>query len=125
MKVILDTNMLMVPGSLGVDILSDLKRIMTKEYKVCVLQATVDELKKLAEGNSKIARNAKLGLSIIKQTKISILRKKGYADDLLVQEAQKPNTIIATQDADLKRRLKALSLPHIVLRQKSHLELKH
>lgn len=120
-KVILDTNMLLVPGSLGVDIGMELKRIMTTQYKVCVLQATIDELKKMAEGASKKAQNAKLGLKIAKT--LSIIRKKGYTDDLLVEEAKKKNTIIATQDQDLKKRLKTAEKPHIVLRQKRYLML--
>jgi len=115
-RIILDTNMLLIPGSLGVDISRELKRIMNVHYKVYVLQSTLDELEKLSVGASKKARNAKLGLTMAKT--LGVIKKKGYTDDLLVKEAKKANTFIATQDQDLKRRLVKIKAPHIVLRQK-------
>ena len=115
-RIILDTNMLLIPGSLGVDISRELKRIMTTQYNVYVLQATIDELKKMAVGASKKAQNAKLGLTIANT--LGVIKKQGYADDILVEEAKKKDTFIATQDQDLKRRLVDIQAPHIVLRQR-------
>ena len=120
-RVILDTKMLLVPGSLGVNIPAELSRICDFQFKTCVLRANVNELEKLSKGHSKSAVNAKIGYKIA--LGLDIIEKEGYADDLLVEEAKDKDTIVATQDQNLKRRLKKQGSPHIILRQKRYLEL--
>ena len=124
-KIILDTNFLLIPGSLKVDIFAEIDRICLFKYQVCVLDKTINELKKLAEGKSKTAKNAKLGLDLIKQKEVKIIKtenqKLTHTDDLILALADK-NTLVATQDRELKKRLK--SIPLIILRKKKYLDLK-
>ncbi len=122
-RVILDTNMLMVSGALNVDIIKEVKRVCDFKYQLYVLESSVEELKKLATGAKKEAFQAKLALQLITHAKMKLIKGEGYADDLLVEEARKGNAIVATQDQDLKRALKKLNTPLLVLRQRRFLEL--
>jgi len=119
-KVLLDTNFLMIPGEIGVDIFNELERVCQFEYQVYILDKTVKELEKIVEKQKgKYKEAAKLGLSLIKAKNIEIIPTEGdqYVDDILVELQNE--YIIATQDKALKTKLKNI----IILRQKKYLEL--
>ena len=109
-KVILDTNFLLIPGQFKVDIISEIGRIMDDEYKLCIIDQTVDELKKIIEeAPPKYRAAAKIGLMVLKKNKIKKIKtEKGHVDDLIVAVADN-RTVVATQDKELKARLKELS----------------
>lgn len=108
MKIILDTNFLMAISQFKIDIFNELKKF---PYKVYIIDKTIKELKILNNTHSKIA------LKLIKDIPI-IKTKPGKTDNILI-ELSKDN-IIATQDKELKKRLKA---PYLVIRQKKYLKL--
>lgn len=119
-RIILDTNFLLAIGQFNIDIFSELERICDFPYSIYVLDKTVDELNRIASGKKDKA-SAKLVLDIIKD-RVKILKtKKGYADDLLVDLAGK-DTVIATQDKGLKKRIKTKI---ITMRQKKYLVFRH
>lgn len=129
-KVILDTNFLLIPGQFGVDIFSEISRIMSEPYEICVLQKSVDELETLIQrmGKKKEALNAKLGYIMLKQKGLKTLRgsSEAYVDDELlglVKDNPK-GVIVATQDAELKKKIISASGRIIELKQKSHLILR-
>lgn len=122
MKIILDTNFLLIPAQFKVDIFSEIQRIADFKYQLYVLDKTIDELKKIIkEQRGKHKAAAKLALALVKNKKVKTLKTTGdkYVDDLLVEQSKK-GAIIATQDLGLKRRLKK---PYIFLRQKKYLAL--
>ena len=123
-EVILDTNFLMAVSQFKVDVFSEIRRICDFPYELFIIDKTIDELKSIIEkqsGKNKAA--AKLALTIIKTKKIKKIKtKQGTVDELILKIADK-NTVVATQDMELKRRLKAKGIPLIVLRQKRHLIL--
>ena len=120
-KIILDTNFLLIPGQNKVDIFAEIDRICLFKYQIVVLDRTIDELNTLKLDKGKTGQYAKLALSLIKNKKPKILKTKpGHVDDIIVELADK-DTIVATQDQNLKKRLKATSL--IVLRAKKYLTL--
>ncbi len=131
-KILLDTNFLMIPGNLGVDILRELDRICNFNYKLYVVDKSLDELKKLPEKARKEKTKTKVAVNIAfkliellgKEGKINIIPTKTddslkdkYVDDVLKLLAQ--DYIIATTDSELKKHLKRV----IILRGKNHLEL--
>lgn len=121
-RIILDTNFLLIPAQFKVDIFSEIRRIADFKYQLCVLDKTIDELKKIQkEQRGKHKAAAKLALALIKNKRIKKLKttSEKYVDDLLAQYSRK-DAIIATQDIGLKRRLKK---PYIILRQKKYLAL--
>lgn len=122
-KIILDTNFLLIPYQFKIDIFTEIERICDFPFTLCIIDKTADELMKIiankeAKGSDKLA--AKLAVMLLaakKIPKISTFARKSV-DDLLVEQSAKPNVIIATQDKELKGRLKC---PVITMRGKEHL----
>ena len=116
-----DTNFLLIPYQFKVDIFEEIKRIVLFKYKLCVLDKTIEELKKIIKeqkGKHKLA--AKLGLELVKSKHINIIHTKSLknTDDTLA-ELSKKGYIIATQDKGLKVKIKKGNL--ITLRQKKYI----
>ena len=122
-RIILDTNFLLIPSQFNVDVFSQIKKLMTVPYELHVLDETVKELEKIKEEQKGKSRDAaKLGLQLIEGRVKVITTTGGHADDIIVAVADK-DTIVATQDQGLKRRLKEKDIQIIYLRQKKHLQL--
>ena len=121
-RIILDTNFLLIPAQFKVDIFSEIQRIADFKYKLYMLDKTVDELKSIIENQKGKSREAaKLALQMAKAFNVAEIKTgKGYTDSILVEESKEPGTIIATQDAELRRSLKNV----IFLRQRHYLALK-
>jgi len=109
-KVILDTNLLLECVKNKVDIF-DIKNIV--DYDIYTLDKSIGELEDIVrKKRGKNRDNAKLALQIIKERVKVIKTKEGNVDDILVELSKED--IIATQDKDLKKRLKG---GIIILRQ--------
>lgn len=124
-KIIIDTNFLLIPYQFKVDIFSEIRRVCDFRYNLYVVDRTVDELRKvMAKQRGKHRLGAMLGLVFIEEKKIRKIKTKESkpVDDLILSKAGK-DTIVATQDAALKRKLKKKGIPLIVLKGKSHLAL--
>lgn len=123
-KIIIDTNFFLVPYQFKVDIFLEINRLMMESYKLCIIDKTIAELKKIIETQKgKHRRAAMLGLMILSQKNIAKIKaKKPKVDDSILAEASKSKgCIVATQDAELKRKLKKKGVQIIVLKSKSHL----
>lgn len=139
-KILLDTNFLMIPGNFGLDIYEEIERICAFNYKIYILDKSLDEIKAIAQRietkNVKRKTKARLAVKIAlklienlgKEGKINIIPTKTdeklkakfagmYVDDILKSMAEE--YIIATTDMNLRKHLKRT----IILRQKNHLEL--
>lgn len=108
-KIILDTNFLLIPAVLKVDIFSEIERIEESKYKLYIIDKTVDELKKIIEKQrGKHSSAAKMALQLISKKKISKIKTDSEkdVDSIIVDLAKKEKIIVATQDKILKFRLK-------------------
>ena len=127
-KIIIDTNFLMIPYKFRVDIFSEFRRICNFNYNLFIYGQTIDELNGIVEkqsGDDK--RAAKFALNLIKIKQISIIKSENkdldsYVDALILGNSDE-NTVIATQDIGLKKRLLEKAISVIILRQKKYLEL--
>jgi rRNA-processing protein FCF1 len=115
-KIILDTNFLIIPKSIGVDILSEFDRLFGQGcYSLYIFDKTVDELNSLLlkyRGKEKLQVTfAKRFLEFLKKEKgLFILEsnKKTYLDDTLVSFVKSafPEIYhVATVDTVLSKRL--------------------
>jgi len=123
--IILDTNFLVDCLAWKVDFFRELDRILPFTYKLAVVDKTVDELEAIsttARPTEKIG--AKLAKQLIAKKRIAVIAtdRKGYTDTLILKAANK-DTVVATQDQGLKRRLKEKGIPVIIIRQKKYLQL--
>ncbi len=126
-KVILDTNFLLVPGELGIDIFSEIERLLDERHKLIVFENTLEELETLIHrSNSKESINAKLGFVMAKQKNLKTIKGfSGHVDDIIVEytKSNPSKFIVATQDKKLKSRLKRNNVRVIGVRQKKYLVL--
>ena len=125
-KILLDTNFLLIPHQFGVDIFTQIDRIMHFKYKIFVLDKSVEELKKVIEGQKGKSKDAaKIALKLIAIKNIWVIKTESdkKTDDTIVELSRKDNYIVATQDKDLKRSLINHGIEVIVLRQKKILVL--
>ena len=111
----LDTNFLITALKFRIDIFDDIGKICDFDYELAVLDKSLDELKR--KPNEKLIR------ALIKNKKVKIIKTntKDYVDDILA--SLKGDYIIATQDMELRKRLKGK--PIILIRQKKYLEIKN
>ncbi len=122
MKIILDTNFLLIPAQFKVDIFSELDKLGTNQ--LYILDRTLEELTDIVKKQSlKNKKAAKLALSLIKFKKIKIIKTKttNKTDDLIVEIAKKKKNTVATQDKLLKQKLNENKVKIITLRQKKYL----
>ena len=124
-KIILDTNFLLIPVQFKIDIFSEIERICLFKYKIYIIDKTIDELKKIIETqNMKSREAAKVALALVKQKKIDVIKTgEGRVDDLIADLMDKEH-ILATQDAELRKRALDKGAKVILLRSKKHLMLK-
>ena len=127
-KIILDTNFLLIPGQFKVDIFSEIDRICNFRYELVVVPETIVELKNIisiGKNSNKDKMAAKLALLLLKKYKVRIIKnyRKVFkrADEAILQIVDK-NSVVATQDRGLKKRLKDKTSRYIVLRQKQYLK---
>ncbi len=121
-KLIIDTNFLLIPFQFSFDIFSEFERIKTEPIQIFVLDKSIDELNKIVrEQKGKDKSAAKMALQLV-ETRADILMTEGedYVDDLIVSLADK-DTIVATQDKELKKRVQKKGAKLIIMKQKKYL----
>lgn len=123
LQVILDTNFLMIPGLYGVDIFSELDRILDRKYELILPEVVIGELEHLEEeGDSSERRAASVALDLASRT--AEIPSQGPADEEIIRLAREEDEmVVGTNDSDLKKRVRNEGIPVIFLRQKSHLDI--
>ena len=124
-KILLDTNFLMGCAQFKVDIFSEIERICHFNYRLYVLDKTIDELNNIIKnqrGKQKDA--AKIALQLLKIKNVEEIKDNSekYADEAILEHAKK-GWLVATQDKDLKRKLINQGISVIVIRQKKVLTI--
>ena len=117
MKIILDTNFMMVPNQFGVDIFEFLK-----DYEIFTLSSCIDELKKLAKNKGKNGMAAKVALKLIKDKKVRIVSTREKGDRAILNYAILDRCSVGTNDKELIAKLRKQSIKILRLRQKKYIE---
>ncbi|MEW5896912.1 MAG: PIN domain-containing protein [Nanoarchaeota archaeon] len=118
MKIIIDTNAWMAIYDFNLDLFSALERDLDFPYKLYVLQATINELRKIiSEQRGRYKQAALLALGLIKDKKVEVINELGNVDALLVERSKKGDLVL-TQDIALKKKLKR---PYLTIRQKKRI----
>ena len=121
-RVILDTNFLMSLVRFRVG-LEDIKDLVDGPCQLFTLNLVVDELKKISESKGKHAKDASLALKIIKLNDVNVLNAgKTNTDNAIIGLADKAS-VVATNDIELRKKLKKLEIKTIYLRAKKHLAI--
>ena len=118
MKVVLDTNFLIDAIRFKID-LDNIKNLI-HSCTLTTLDSVVEELERISKGSSHASRNAKVALKLIKEYQIEILKSKEKNVDksMLAIDA-----IIATNDKNLRKKLKSFGKKSIYLKSKKELAI--
>jgi hypothetical protein len=126
LKVILDSNALFVPLESKIDVFAETKRLLSRNLDFVLLSPVKHELELLATKDSpKTRREALYALKIAEKCKYVPVDKceKLSTDDVIVKVAKAWNSPVFTNDRQLRKRLRDISVPVIYVRQKSRLDV--
>jgi rRNA-processing protein FCF1 len=126
LKVVLDSNFLFVPSQFHLDIFEELANLLNQRYSPVLLSSTQKELQGLAKSTSPKKRNQALLALKLAEKCLVVPAEKGLEetyDDVIVRMATRWRSPVATNDRELRGRLKNLGVPVIFLRKKQHLML--
>ena len=126
LKVILDSNALFVPLQFKIDVFSELERLLNRRFELILLSAVKRELEILAEkGAPKMRKSACLALKFAERCRLVEVDAEASAavDDVVVEVAKEWSAVVFTNDKQLRKRLRDISVPVIYVRQKSRLEI--
>jgi rRNA-processing protein FCF1 len=114
----------MAVSQFKIDIFSQIEKLADFRYELCILDKTIDELNNIIKTQKgKDKRSASLALQLIEVKPIKKIKtESGKTDDLMVKVSDK-DTIVATQDKNLRKRLKARRIRLIGIRQKKYLAI--
>ncbi|MGA3291398.1 MAG: PIN domain-containing protein [Candidatus Bathyarchaeia archaeon] len=126
LKVILDSNALFVPLEFKLDIFVEVEHLLNRNVDFVLLSPVKRELEQLTTKDSpKIRREAAYALKFAQKCKYVAVDEdeKLSTDDAIVKVARAWNSPVFTNDRQLRRKLRDISLPVIYVRQKSRLEI--
>jgi rRNA-processing protein FCF1 len=125
-KVIIDSNALFIPLQFKVDVFDELEKLLNRNFELILLSPVKQELVTLTKENSpKKRKNAAFALQLAQKcTYVNVPKKqKEQTDDAIIRIAKIWHAPVLTNDKQLKKKLRDISMPVIYLREKSHLEL--
>jgi len=123
--VLLDSSFLFIPLEEGVDIYSELERLLGLP-RCLVPKPVLEELKRLRDTASPSeARRINLALRMAERCEtLNVELEEGEeVDDLLLRLARELKCPVATKDGELRKRLRREGIPVIYLRQRAYLEM--
>jgi rRNA-processing protein FCF1 len=126
-KVILDSNFLFVPLQFKIDIFDGIMILLNQRFELVILSPIHRELQKMAEKSQpKLRKQASLALKLAEKCGVIDVEKsvEETNDDVIVRVAAKwGKCLVATNDRELRKRLRDINVSVIYLRQKSRFEL--
>jgi len=126
LKVIVDSNALFVPLQFRIDIFYELERLLNRRFDLILLSAVKRELETLAKkGSPKLRREAACALRLAEKCRLVEVDAGSSVDvdDVIVKMAGERKAVVFTNDEQLRKRLRDISVPVIYVRQKSRLEI--
>ncbi len=126
LKVILDSNALLVPIQFKIDIFSELDRLINRNFDLILLTPVKRELETVAQKSSpKVRKQAIYALQLAEKCKLVDVEMglTKEVDDIILETAKKWQAAVFTNDVQLRKRLRDISVPVIYVRQKLRLEI--
>ncbi len=125
-KVILDSNFFFIPPEFKLDVFEELANLLSQRLNSVILSTTYEELVEIAEkGSPKTRRQASLALKLAEKCRLVQVEKNSDEtnDDVIVRVASKWRCPVATNDRELRKRLRSAEIPVIFLRQRHRLDV--
>ncbi|MGA2785849.1 MAG: PIN domain-containing protein [Candidatus Bathyarchaeia archaeon] len=124
-KVILDSNFLMIPFQFHIDIFQEIEYLLQKKVDFIVPSAVKQELTSISARGGEGSSEASLALQLASRCRVVevSLQPEETVDDAIVKAAQKLSAVVATNDIELKKKLRGMLVPVVIMRDKSKLEI--
>ncbi len=124
MKVLLDTNALMMPAQFSIDLFDELRQLVGA-FEPLVLGSVVGELTAISSGKGRDAAAARYGTGIAQQctTVQSVEPQPNTVDEQVIDYAQKNGCLVVTNDRQLREMLLSRGIGVISMRKQKRLEL--
>ena len=126
LKVIFDSNFFFIPLQVKIDIFEEIMNLLNQKYEPIMLSTTLQELRKIAEkGTPKLRKQTAMALKFAEKCRVFDVKKSRDEtnDDVVMRIAVQWRSPVATNDRELRRRLREQNLPVIFLRGENRLEL--
>jgi rRNA-processing protein FCF1 len=121
MRVLMDTNALMMPVECNVRVFEELDRLLPNP-ELLVPQAVLRELDRLADGHGKAATAASVGRDLGERCR-TLEHEEREADDACVELAGNACEFVCTNDRPLRERILEAGVPVIGLRTENTLTI--
>lgn len=106
-RIVLDTNFLMLPDQAGIDVFSGIDALMDGAYRLVVPAGVVAELNGIKEASQgRDGRAASVALSLLERRDVEVIASHGDVDDFIIAYAAEQQALVATNDRELKKRLR-------------------
>ncbi|MBA7515385.1 hypothetical protein ES705_07424 [subsurface metagenome] len=124
MFIIIDSSMLMLPAEKKINLSYEFERLLPISFKVVVPEAVLDELKLLIKkGKPSIKQKANLALQLSKKYQTLESKTRIEVDLEIERLAIEHEAIVATNDSELRLRLRRKGISVIAMYGKNRLEL--
>jgi len=124
MLVILDSSMLMLPLEKKINISLELERILLISFEIVVPKIVICELERIMqEASPSTQKKAKLALELANIYRILDSNTDGLADDEIERLAIENNSIVATNDSELRLKLREKGIAVVALHGKNKLAI--
>lgn len=123
---IFDSNFFFIPTQFKLDVFEELANLLGQRLDSVLLSTTLEELQEIAEkGPPKTRRQASLALKLAQECLLVQVEKNSREtnDDVIIRVATKWRCPVATNDRELRKRLRSVGIPVIFLRQRSRLDV--
>jgi rRNA-processing protein FCF1 len=115
-RVLLDASFVLTLASKPLDLIEELGDILGK-VELLVLEDTIKELEAISKRPSIKSKQAKLALDFVMNLERITYDFEGSVDDRILKCATENRLLVATMDKELRKRLRAMSLTVVTLRQ--------
>ena len=122
-RVLLDTNALLMPAQFGVDLYDELLALFG-DFEPIALEEVVGELSGLARGRGRDAAAARVGLALVRRSTVvpSGSTAEGV-DNRVIEYARREGCTVVTNDRELRNALLREGVDVVSMRKQKTLEL--
>jgi rRNA-processing protein FCF1 len=125
-RILFDTNFLMIPLRFGVDIFEEAGRALNQPPEFYVTRSVLKEIAQLKQ-DARPSFFKELSFAEKIAERCSVLEVEvedgETVDDSILRTAEKKRFIVGTTDVELRKKLRAVGVKVLVLRQRRYLEL--
>ncbi len=115
-RVFLDTSILLTSLKLHLDILGETEELLQAKVEFLVPKQVQNELQKLSSRRTLVGARAARAIEITARCKIIDLTSAPSADDAFIKASKEIRGVVATNDSQLIRKLRAIHVPILSLR---------